>query len=192
MPHDVGDYAHGWRIAYVQAHFILNSGPAAGLCCSYPQTACLQLLEKLTSGAGNVNASGYSPVTVLDALYDAGFLAAFRAERRFGCVHDLFTVGCLCDLHRTLLTGMCRRRGPAFLPGSSGVKRNARLDVECAVPQGAHAEACACTRQFDITRSVGKSMLAMVLGTCHPSPLALPVIDLRVSPEGADIQCPGA
>jgi hypothetical protein len=88
---------------------------------------CLsELLVKFARRAGNINPSRDTPLAVLGPLHDARILAALGAGGGFGGVHDLLTVGCLCDLrHLLLLTGMCRQRKAGVLPGVWGVNRSA-------------------------------------------------------------------
>ena len=89
-------------------------------------TSLLQLLVKFTTRAGNINSARNTALPILGPLHDARIFPAFRASGGFAGVHDLLSVGCLCDLrHVLLLTGMCRRpasRGSTWCFGSnSGV-----------------------------------------------------------------------
>src|SRR4029077_8672704 len=58
----------------------------------------LQLLEKLTRRARDVNPARDAAFAVFHALDDARGLAALGAIRALGGVHDLLAVSCLCDL----------------------------------------------------------------------------------------------
>ena len=62
----------------------------------------LQLLVEFAGRAGNKNSAGDAALAVLHALYDAGLLAALGAVGALGGVHDLFAVGCFCDLCHVL------------------------------------------------------------------------------------------
>jgi hypothetical protein len=59
----------------------------------------LQLLVELAGGAGDENAAGDAALSVLDALHDAGGLAALGAVGALGGVHDLLAVSSLGNLH---------------------------------------------------------------------------------------------
>ena len=58
----------------------------------------LQLLEELAGRARNVNPARDAALAVLDPLHNTRRLAALRAIRALGGVHDLLAVRCLCNL----------------------------------------------------------------------------------------------
>src|SRR3977135_1203863 len=58
----------------------------------------LQLLEELAGRARNVNPARDAPLAVLNPFHNARSLAALRAIRALGSVHDLLAVCCLCNL----------------------------------------------------------------------------------------------
>ena len=64
--------------------------------------ALLQLLVKFARRARDDNPSGNVALAILDPLCDPGRLAAFGAVGAFGRIHDLFTVGRLCNLRHCL------------------------------------------------------------------------------------------
>jgi hypothetical protein len=64
--------------------------------------ASLQLLVKFARRAGDDNPSGNVALAILYPLRDPGRLAAFRAVGALRCIHDLFTVGRLCNLRHCL------------------------------------------------------------------------------------------
>jgi len=65
--------------------------------CRPIQSRLLELLEKLTARAGNVNPAGDAALAVFHALDNARGFAALGAIRARCGVHDLLAVGCFCD-----------------------------------------------------------------------------------------------
>ena len=61
-------------------------------------TYLLQLLEKLTSRARDINPAWDAPLAVFHSLYNPRWLAALGAIRALGSIHDLLAVSCLCNL----------------------------------------------------------------------------------------------
>jgi hypothetical protein len=57
----------------------------------------LQLLEKITRRARNINSAWDAAFAVFDPLHDARGLAALGAIRALGSVHDLLAVRGFCD-----------------------------------------------------------------------------------------------
>jgi hypothetical protein len=64
----------------------------------------LQLLKKLASRTRDVDSAGDVAFPIFHALNDAGFFAALWACGRFRGVHDLLTVGCLCNFRHSVLS----------------------------------------------------------------------------------------
>src|SRR6267378_2916288 len=66
---------------------------------SEPENCFLQLLEKITSRARDINPARDAPFAVLHPLHNPCRLAALWAVRALGRVHDLLAVRRLCNLH---------------------------------------------------------------------------------------------
>jgi hypothetical protein len=84
--------------------------------------ASLQLLVKFARRARDDNPSGNVALAILYPLRDPGRLATFRAVGALGCIHDLFTVGRLCNLRHCLSPDKAPRgRGPRGISIELGV-----------------------------------------------------------------------
>ena len=77
----------------------------------------LQLLEKLAGGTGNIHSTRHSPLPVFHTLHNACAFAALRAVGALSCVHDLFPVGCLCNLCHCFAPGAKFHRRSAWVRG---------------------------------------------------------------------------
>jgi hypothetical protein len=64
----------------------------------YAISRALQLLEEFARGARDINPARDVAFAIFNAFDDACGLAALGTIRALGGIHDLFAVGCFCDL----------------------------------------------------------------------------------------------
>src|SRR6266852_4991096 len=117
-----------------------------------------KFFKKLAARARNIDSPGHAALAIFHALDDAGILAAFGTCGRFRCIHDLFPVGCFCNLCHSVSPdrNVPPARRAAVLPGNWGVSSlndQGTPGPSRIGPAGStRAEAVYCTRHKNLTR----------------------------------------
>src|SRR6266852_1775085 len=135
------------------------------------RAALSKFFKKLAARARNIDSSGHAALAIFHALDDAGVLAALGTGGRFRCIHDLFPVGCFCNLCHSVSPdrNVPPARRAAVLPGNWGVSSlndqgTPATSNRSNGPAGStRAEAVYCTRHKNLTRIAAVSSRFSVL-----------------------------